>query len=68
MNAAATEGPRDMPRVSLSINFYWVVWLLLFLAIFAGFQGGRYYLANRLQEVGIASALLLYAFGVWRGL
>ena len=35
---------------------------------FAGFQGGRYYLANRLQELGIAGALLLFAVGAWRSL
>jgi hypothetical protein len=38
------------------------------MAIFAGFQGGRYYLANRLQELGIACALLLFAVGAWRAL
>jgi hypothetical protein len=42
--------------------------LALFLAVFAGFQGGRYYMANRLQELGIACALLLYVLGAWRGL
>lgn len=41
---------------------------LLFIAIFAGFQGGRYYLANRLQELGIAAALCLFFIGAWRGL
>ncbi len=39
---------------------------LLFLALFAGCQGGRYYLANRLQELGIASALCLFVLGAWR--
>jgi hypothetical protein len=53
-----------MPRIDLR----WVVALVLFLAIFAGFQGGRYYLANRLQELGIACALALYLMGAWRGL
>ncbi len=45
-----------------------MLYVLLFVAVFAGFQGGRYYLANRLQEAGIASALLLYVIGAWRGL
>ncbi len=45
-----------------------LVCALLFLAIFAGCQGGRYYMANRLQELGIASALGLFALGAWRGL
>jgi len=38
------------------------------IAVFAGFQGGRYYMANRLQELGIACALLLFAAGAWRAL
>ncbi|WP_338109382.1 hypothetical protein [Pseudomaricurvus alkylphenolicus] len=41
---------------------------LIFIAIFAGCQGGRYYLANRLQELGIASALGLFLLGTWRAL
>jgi hypothetical protein len=41
--------------------------LLLFIALFAGCQGGRYVMANRLQELGIASALALFALGGWRG-
>jgi hypothetical protein len=45
-----------------------LVCALLFVAIFAGCQGGRYYMANRLQELGIASALSLFALGAWRGL
>lgn len=40
----------------------------LFMAVFAGFQGGRYYMANRLQELGIACALLLFAMGVWQAM
>jgi hypothetical protein len=46
----------------------WLLYLLVFVAVFAGFQGGRYFLANRLQELGIACALLLFAIGAWRGL
>jgi hypothetical protein len=53
-----------VPRLDLR----WVIALLIFIAIFAGFQGGRYYFANRLQELGIASALGLYLLGSWRGL
>jgi hypothetical protein len=41
---------------------------LLFFAIFAGCQGGRYYMSNRLQELGIASAMALFALGAWQGL
>jgi hypothetical protein len=52
----------------LVLNLRWVILGLLFVAIFAGFQGGRYYLANRLQELGIASALAFFMLGTWRGL
>ena len=54
------------PTLRLSIEP--VLYAAVFMAVFAGFQGGRYYLANRLQELGIACALLLFAVGVWRGL
>lgn len=52
----------------LSLNLMPLVLIILFLAVFAGCQGGRYYLANRLQEVGIASALILFLLGVWKGM
>jgi hypothetical protein len=42
--------------------------LAIFFAVFAGCQGGRYYFANRLQELGIACALALFILGAWRGL
>jgi hypothetical protein len=45
-----------------------LICLLVFLALFAGCQGGRYYMANRLQELGIASSLALFALGTWRGM
>ena len=44
-----------------------LICVLLFLAIFAGCQGGRYYMANRLQELGIFSAMALMVLGTWRG-
>lgn len=54
--------------LGLPLNLMPLVLIILFLAIFAGCQGGRYYLANRLQEVGIASALILFLFGAWKGI
>ena len=42
--------------------------LLLLIALFAGLQGGRYFLANRLQEVGIFCALLVFALGAYASL
>jgi hypothetical protein len=62
--ASAAGQPLVAPRFDLR----WVIALLIFMAIFAGFQGGRYYFANRLQELGIAAALALYLLGAWRGL
>lgn len=55
-----TEAP--IARVNLDS----AVKLLIFLAVFAGCQGGRYYMANRLQELGIACAVLLFGLGAWR--
>lgn len=52
----------------LSLNLRPALYAVLFMAVFAGFQGGRYYLANRLQELGIACALLLFAVGIWQAL
>ncbi|MEH6580738.1 MAG: hypothetical protein V7754_02295 [Halioglobus sp.] len=49
------------------LNLQSVICVFLFLAIFAGCQGGRYYMANRLQELGIFSALALMVLGTWRG-
>ena len=49
------------------LNLQLVICVFLFLAIFAGCQGGRYYMANRLQELGIFSALALMVLGTWRG-
>ncbi|MCX2980583.1 hypothetical protein EYC98_06805 [Halieaceae bacterium IMCC14734] len=48
------------------LNIQPLICSLLFLAIFAGCQGGRYYMSNRLQELGIFSALLLMSLGAWR--
>ena len=50
------------------LNIQPLICVLLFLAIFAGCGGGRYYMANRLQELGIFSALALMVLGTWRSL
>lgn len=51
---------------ALRVRLFPVMQGLIFLALFAGCQGGRYYLANRLQELGIASALVLFGLGAWQ--
>lgn len=48
------------------LNLQVVTCVLIFLAIFAGCQGGRYYMSNRLQELGIFSGLALMVLGTWR--
>ncbi|MFT7266356.1 MAG: hypothetical protein ACI9A2_004448 [Halioglobus sp.] len=48
------------------VNLQHICCILLFIAIFAGCQGGRYYMANRLQELGIFSAMALMVLGSWR--
>ena len=58
MNSRAGFRPLDLQPL---------ICVLIFLAIFAGCQGGRYYMANRLQELGIFSALALMVLGTWRG-
>jgi hypothetical protein len=59
------NGPSG-PSLTLRLDPW--LYIAVCLAVFAGFQGGRYYLANRLQELGIACALLLFAVGAWRAL
>jgi hypothetical protein len=48
-----------------SVSLAPLITLLLFIAIFAGFQGGRYIMANRMQELGIFSSLLVFVLGAW---
>ena len=48
------------------LNIQPLIYGLLFLAVFAGCQGGRYYMSNRLQELGIFSGLALMVLGTWR--
>ena len=60
---------RALPAApSVTIDTRPLICVLLFIAIFAGCQGGRYFMSNRLQELGIASAMALFALGAWRAL
>lgn len=45
-----------------------IISVFLFIEIFAGFQGGRYIMSNRLQEVGILLALVVFIIGAWLSL
>lgn len=63
-----TQPSQSDARLALPLRLEPLVYGAICLAVFAGFQGGRYYLANRLQELGIACALALFIMGAWRGL
>lgn len=60
--------PNSKLSISIYAGLYPLLYPVLFMAVFAGFQGGRYYFANRLQELGIACALLLFVVGCWQAL
>ncbi len=65
---ASTFPVRYLPRPAhRGLDMQPLLYGLIFLAVFAGCQGGRYYFANRLQELGILSAMILMAVGAWRG-
>lgn len=68
MSPIATSAPNQHLHQGQGIflNMHAVYLLLVFIAVFAGFQGGRYYFANRLQELGIAASLCLFCAGSWR--
>ena len=68
MPSVATSTASAVKLPGLTLNLQPVILALLFVALFAGCQGGRYYFANRLQELGIASAMALFVLGAWRGL
>jgi len=58
------EQPMAIPGVSLTPLYG----LLLFIALFTGFQGGRYYAGNIAQELGIFCSGLLFVIGAFTGL
>jgi hypothetical protein len=47
----------------MRITIKTLISVAIFIAIFTGFQGGRYFLANRVQELGILLAMLLFFYG-----
>ncbi len=44
-----------------------LLWIMLTIAVFAGLQGGKYFMHNRMQEVGIAISGLLFIYGAFHG-
>lgn len=51
--------------VKIGATYRNVLWIGLVFALFAGLQGGKYFLHNRMQELGIALALMLYVQGAY---
>lgn len=47
----------------MRIKFKTAVSVAIFIALYTGFQGGRYYLANRVQEIGILCCLIMFCYG-----
>ena len=47
----------------MRIKFKTAVSVAIFIALYTGFQGGRYYLANRVQEIGILCCLIMFFYG-----
>ncbi len=35
----------------------------IFIALYTGFQGGRYFFANRIQEIGLLTVMMMFAYG-----
>jgi hypothetical protein len=54
---------RTFPSLDMRITIKTLISVAIFIAIFTGFQGGRYFLANRVQELGILMAMLLFVYG-----
>ncbi len=46
----------------MKISIKFIISFILGIALFAGLQGGRYFLQNRFQEVGIAAAMALFSY------
>lgn len=47
----------------MKISVRAIIYGMLFVILYTGFQGGRYFLANRIQEIGLLFALILFIGG-----
>lgn len=45
------------------ISFSSLISAAIFMIIYTGLQGGRYFLANRIQEIGLLLAMMLFFYG-----
>ncbi len=52
----------NLIETEMKISIKSLISFTLGIALFAGFQGGRYFMQNRLQEVGIAAAMALFLY------
>lgn len=47
----------------MRISLRAIAFVMLFVILYTGFQGGRYFLSNRIQEIGLLFALTLFVSG-----
>lgn len=51
------------PAIKMRFTFQKAVTVALFIILFTGHQGGRYFLDNRVQEIGLLCAMTLFFYG-----
>ena len=54
---------RTSAHISARISFSALISVAIFIVFYTGLQGGRYFLANRIQELGLLMAMILFFYG-----
>jgi len=49
----------------MRIRINLIISIALFIVFYTGFQGGRYYLANRVQEIGLLFSIILFFYSAF---
>jgi hypothetical protein len=49
----------------MRVSFNFLISVAIFLIFYTGFQGGRYYMANRVQELGLLLSIILFFYGAF---
>jgi hypothetical protein len=49
----------------MRVSFNFLISVAIFLIFFTGFQGGRYFMANRVQELGLLLSITLFFYGAF---
>jgi O-antigen ligase len=60
---STTPEQRPATQRGLQLTLHTLISFALFIIFYTGFQGGRYYIANRVQELGLLSAMSLFFYG-----